>query len=65
MSIETVNQLNAAFRQFARENRILIRKGLPQNSQPADTRIAYVDYVDMLARNGQISETLASKATYF
>ena len=28
-----------------------------------DTRCAFVDYVDSLARNGQISEALAQRAT--
>ena len=28
-----------------------------------DTRIAFVDYVDMLARDGQITETLAHRVT--
>ncbi len=36
---------------------------LPQNSQSADTRAAWVDYVDACARNGAISEALASRAT--
>ena len=30
---------------------------------PADTRVAFVDYIDYLARNGQISEALAARAT--
>lgn len=28
-----------------------------------DTRVAFVDYVDMLQRDGQISEALASRVT--
>ena len=28
-----------------------------------DTRCAFVDYVDMLARDGQISESLANRVT--
>ncbi len=28
-----------------------------------DTRCAFVDYVDMLARNDEISESLANRAT--
>ena len=35
----------------------------PQNWQPADTRMAFVDYVDQLARGGEISEALASRVT--
>lgn len=36
---------------------------LPQNKQPADTRMAFVDWIDHLARSGEISEALASSAT--
>jgi hypothetical protein len=36
---------------------------LPQNEQPCDTRAAWVDYVDNAARNGDISEALAQRAT--
>jgi len=35
----------------------------PQNLQPVDTRCAFVDYVDALARNGYISEALAERVT--
>lgn len=34
-----------------------------QNNQAADTRMAFVDYVEMLARSGIISEALAQKVT--
>ena len=36
---------------------------LPQNQQPADTRMSFVDWVDQLERNGDISEQLAQRAT--
>ncbi len=39
------------------------RRALPQNLQPADTRSAFVDYVDQLARSGSISPRLAESAT--
>jgi hypothetical protein len=35
----------------------------PQNQCPTDTRCAFVDYVDSLARDGQISEALAERVT--
>jgi len=35
----------------------------PQNSQPTDTRCAFVDYVDMLSKNGGISAELADRVT--
>jgi len=34
-----------------------------QNSYPADVRMAWVDWLDHLCRNGDISEQLAQKAT--
>ena len=34
-----------------------------QNDYPADVRMTFVDYVDSLARDGQISEQLASRVT--
>ncbi len=36
---------------------------LPQNSQPCDTRAAFVEYIDALARAGEISERLAQQVT--
>ncbi len=43
----------------------LNRRGnpLPQNEQPTTTRCAFVDHVDNLARDGQISEALAQRVT--
>lgn len=35
----------------------------PQNEHCATVRCAFVDYVDMLRREGQISEALANRAT--
>lgn len=35
----------------------------PQNAQPTDTRVAFVDFVDHLTRSGQISEALAARVT--
>jgi len=63
--MNSVKQINTAFRRYAKEHQIPIRRGLPQNSQPAYTRMAYVSFIDSLARGGQISENLAYKATYF
>ncbi len=37
--------------------------GKSQNELPADLRMAFVDYVDSLARDGTISEALASRVT--
>lgn len=35
----------------------------PQNRYPADVRAAWVAYVDMLARDGTITEALAQRVT--
>ena len=35
----------------------------PQNRCPTDTRVAFVEFVDMLARDGTISEALAQRVT--
>jgi hypothetical protein len=37
--------------------------GKTQNDYPADVRTTWCDYVDMLARDGIISEQLAQRAT--
>ena len=34
-----------------------------QNDYPADVRAAFVDYIDVLARGGEISEALAGRVT--
>jgi hypothetical protein len=41
----------------------LLRRPGRQNAQPTNTRIAFCDFVDMLAREGHISEALASRVT--
>ena len=38
-------------------------KTAPQNRHNIDTRTAFCDYVDSLAKSGMISEKLASRAT--
>ena len=38
-------------------------RGKTQNELPADVRMAFVDYVDSLVRNGEISEALAQSVT--
>ena len=34
-----------------------------QNDYPTDTRLAFCDFVEMLARSGVISDALAKRAT--
>lgn len=64
--ITSQKELRAAFwaenpelEQIARK-RGTFSKG--QNSQNCDTRMAWVDFVDSMARSGQISEKLAFRA---
>jgi hypothetical protein len=38
-------------------------KTAPQNRHNCDTRCAWVDFVDYLSKDGQISEKLADRAT--
>jgi hypothetical protein len=38
-------------------------KTSPQNRHNAETRAAYVDFIDSLRRNGEITEELAARAT--
>jgi hypothetical protein len=38
-------------------------RGKSQNELPTDVRCAFVDFVDSLARDGTISEALASRVT--
>lgn len=48
-----------SFPQFAPERRTRKR----QNDYRADIRMSFVDYVDSLSRNGQITEALANRIT--
>lgn len=62
-------------RAFWREHPTLERGRYIQNSRmylgkpdyyvPTDTRCAFVDWIDYLARDGQISESLAFRATLY
>ena len=36
---------------------------LRNGDRPTDTRVAWVDYIDYMARDGQISQELAQRAT--
>ena len=41
----------------------VMRKRLTSGDYPTDTRCEFVDFVDMLARDGHISEDLAQRVT--
>jgi hypothetical protein len=58
MDMTTQKQIRAAF--WAQHPSA---KRAPQNQCPADIRAAFVDFIDTLARDGRISDALASRAT--
>lgn len=64
----TQAQVRGAFIDYAQQAGLTIvrRRGgshAPQNKQPCTTRAAFVDYVDQLARAGDISQALAGRVT--
>lgn len=66
-SITTQRQIRAAFWESHPQHEAHALKWqiktAPQNRHNAETREAYVEFVDSLARNGEISEELANRAT--
>ncbi len=64
-SFTTEAQVRAAFWQGSAFKRTRTPKGrdLRQNEYAADVRMEWVDFVDMLARDGHISEALAQRVT--
>lgn len=59
----TQTEIRHAFWSSHTEFQELRRTSRRQNEYPADVRSAFVEYVDMLARDGSISESLASRVT--
>ena len=59
--IEDEEELRAAF--WEAHPDLTEVPGQRQNSYPCDTRCAFVDYVDMMQKDGSISEELASTVT--
>ena len=59
--LTTQAQIRAAFWDYYPELGPI--KGKTQNDYPADTRMLFCDFVDMLCRDSVISETLADKVT--
>lgn len=66
-TMTTQKELRAAFWEIMPPNVVCLlnRNGNPrsQNKQPADTRMAFVDWIDCLQKDGEISEALAHRAT--
>ena len=62
--ITSQRQIRTAFWNFLQfEEKPKRLRGKSQNDMPAEIRCAFVDYVDMLARDGVISERLAERVT--
>jgi hypothetical protein len=63
--ITTQQALRAAFWESAdpMNGDGITRRKLRNGDYTTDTRCAFVDFVDMLARDGQISEALAQRVT--
>ena len=66
MNITTQPELRASF--WDAHPSLVCKRGprgriLPQNSQPTDTRAAFVEYVDHMQKSGEISAALADRAT--
>ena len=61
----TQKQVRAAFWESAdsMNGDGITRRKLPDGDYTTDTRCAFVDFVDALARDGHISESLAQRVT--
>lgn len=63
MTYTTQKQVRAAFWSAFEDNHTVSRKKGRDGDYLTDTRCAFVDYVDALEKNGEISEDLAHKVT--
>lgn len=59
----TQQQVRAAFWRGNEHLRSQYRSGKRQNDYNATIRVEFVDFVDMLEKNGHISESLAQRVT--
>lgn len=59
----TQAQVRAAFWQGSETLRTMYKRGKEQNEYNATIRSEWVEFVDLLARNGHISESLAQRVT--
>jgi hypothetical protein len=62
-TIKTQSSLRDSFWNIHTQFQNEYRSRKRQNDYRADIRMAFVDFVDSLARSGQISEALAQRAT--
>ena len=65
--MKTKTEIRAAFWQMLQETAPdlakMKRAKKTQNDYPADIRCAFVDYIDQLARAGQITQNMAHNVT--
>ncbi len=62
-TMTTQKQVRSSFWDGFEQYGHLYRASKRQNEYPVDVRMDWCDYVDMLSRDGQISEALASRVT--
>ena len=61
--MKTITEVRNAFFSFHTEFKSNFRKTYRQDQYKTDIRCAFVDYVDSLQKNGDISEKLARRVT--
>lgn len=61
--MKTISEVRAAFWEDHSQFRHQYRKTWRQNRYNATIRAAFVDYVDMLQKSGQITDALADRVT--
>ena len=61
--MKTITEVRNAFWDVHTEFKSDFRKTYRQNQYKTDIRCAFVDYVDSLQKNGDISEKLARRVT--
>ena len=63
MMMKTISEVRKAFWVEHPEFKSYFRVNKRQNDYITDIRVTFVDWVDMLERNGEISEKLARRVT--
>lgn len=61
--MKTQAQVRDAFWQAHPQFQALRRSRKRQNQYPCDVRVSFVDYVDMLSKDGTITSALAHRVT--
>jgi len=61
--MKTITEVRLSFWESFPEFKEAYRKTKRQNEYETDIRVSFVDYVDLLNRNGTISDKLAHRVT--